>query len=186
MRPCYNKTMRTREFKRPARDIVIIMHNIRSIYNVGAILRTAECLGVTTVYATGYTPNLDLRTDGTCRPLLLHVKLKLQQELHRAALGAEQLVDFRAEPNIYALLDTLKNQHYAITALEQTDTAIALPNYLPPQKTALLLGEEVHGISPDLLKRCQVSLEIPMFGQKESYNVSVATGIALYSLIMHD
>ena len=88
--------MRSREFSRPQRDIVVIMHNIRAVYNVGAILRTADCLGVSKVYATGYTPNLTTASDGSGQPILPHIKLKLQHELHRSALGAETTVPFIA------------------------------------------------------------------------------------------
>ena len=176
------KTMRSREFSRPQRDIVVIMHNIRAVYNVGAILRTADCLGVSKVYATGYTPNLTTASDGSGQPILPHIKLKLQRELHRSALGAETTVPFIAAPDINALLDKLKSDGYTITALEQSERAISLADYQTPAKTALLLGEEVRGITPELLAECSVVLELPMFGQKESYNVSVATGIALCSL----
>lgn len=176
------KTMRSREFSRPQRDIVVIMHNIRAVYNVGAILRTADCLGVSKVYATGYTPNLTTASDGSSQPILPHIKLKLQRELHRSALGAETTVPFIAAPDINALLARLKSDGYTITALEQAERAINLADYQAPAKTALLLGEEVRGITPELLAECPVVLELPMFGQKESYNVSVATGIALYSL----
>lgn len=174
--------MRSREFSRPQRDIIVIMHNIRAVYNVGAILRTADCLGVSKVYATGYTPNLTAASDGSGQPILPHVKFKLQHELHRSALGAETTVPFTTAPDINALLAKLKSNGYTITALEQAERAVNLADYQAPAKTALLLGEEVHGIAPELLAKCQVVLELPMFGQKESYNVSVATGIALYSL----
>ena len=67
-------------------------------------------------------------------------------------------------------------------ALEQAKNSIMLPEFQPPEKFALLLGEEVHGITPELLENCQFTVEIPMFGQKESFNVSVATGIALFGM----
>lgn len=174
--------MKSREFDKPARDIVIIAHNIRSIQNVGAILRTAECLGVSAVWATGYTPNLESMTDGSNAPLLPHVREKLARHLHTSALGAEQIVSFHHHDNINELLNNYRQKGYRIVGLEQNDRSISLPDYQPSDKIALLLGEEVHGLTPQLISQCDDLIEIPMFGQKESYNVAVATGIALYHL----
>ncbi|MDO4271795.1 MAG: TrmH family RNA methyltransferase [Candidatus Saccharibacteria bacterium] len=176
--------MRSREFNKPAREIIVIANNIRSIQNVGSILRTSDCLGINRVYATGYTPNLDYRTDGSNLPLLPHVREKLARELHRAALGAEVTVPFSYHTNVDQLLCKLKNSGYTLVGLEQAPNSIALPDYQPPIKVALLLGEEVHGLTPELMSQCDQLLEIPMFGNKESYNVAVATGIALYSLAL--
>ena len=77
----------------------------------------------------------------------------------------------------------LANNHLPLIALEQSPSSIMLPEFSPPSEFALLLGEEVHGIAPELLARCDHTVEIPMFGQKESFNVSVAAGIALYELL---
>lgn len=174
--------MKSRTFVKPDRQIVIIAHNIRSIQNAGSILRTANCLGIGKVYASGYTANLTTRTDGSNLPLLPHVKDKIIHELHRSALGAEKLVKLEYATNVFDLIESLKGQGFTIVGLEQADQAVSLQDYLPPSKLALLLGEEVHGLTPKLMVTCDTLLEIPMFGDKESYNVSVATGIALYQL----
>lgn len=176
--------MRSRTFAKPARQIVIVAHNIRSIQNVGSILRTANCLGVGKVYTSGYTANLTTRTDGSDLPILPHVKDKIIHELHRSALGAEKLVKLEYATNVFGLIESLKGQGFTIVGLEQAARSVSLQDYLPPSKLALLLGEEVHGLTPKLMTTCDVLLEIPMFGDKESYNVSVATGIALYQLVM--
>ena len=176
--------MRSRNFNRPGRNIVVIAHNIRSVQNAGSILRTADCLGVQRVYASGYTPNLDRRTDGSNLPLLPHVHDKLSRELHHAALGAEQTVPFCYSTNVIELIRELRSQDYRIVGLEQDQRSIPLPDYQPNDKIALLLGEEVHGLTSELRELCDDLIEIPMFGAKESYNVSVATGIALYELTM--
>lgn len=176
--------MKSRTFVKPDRQIVIIAHNIRSIQNVGSILRTANCLGIGKVYASGYTANLTTRTDGSNLPLLPHVKDKIIHELHRIALGAEKLVKLEYATNVFDLIESLKGQGFTIVGLEQADQAVSLQDYLPPSKLALLLGEEVHGLTPKLMVTCDTLLEIPMFGDKESYNVSVATGIALYQLVV--
>ena len=106
--------MRSRSFVKPGRDIVVIAHNIRSIQNVGAILRTAECLGVRQVYATGWTPNLERSSDGSYLPLLPHIKAKLAGQLHHTALGAEQYVRLTARPDILDLVKSLKKSGYYI------------------------------------------------------------------------
>lgn len=174
--------MRSRDFTRPNRQIVVLAHNIRSIQNVGAILRTADCLGVDKVYASGYTPNLTTRTDGSNLPILPHVRNKIASELHRSALGAELSMQFTYSTDIVELINELKGDGFVVVGLEQNDRAISLPDYRPSQKIALLLGEEVHGLTDTLIEQCDDLIEIPMFGHKESYNVSVATGIALYQL----
>ena len=174
--------MRSREFRRSDRQIVVLLHNIRSVQNVGSILRTCECLGANQCYATGYTPNLQYATDGSNTPILPHVRAKLARELHRSALGAEERVSLDYSDSIDNLIKSLHDQNYRIVGLEQNERSISLPDYQPPQKIALLLGEEVHGLTDNLIGQCDDLIEIPMFGQKESYNVAIATGIALYQL----
>ena len=174
--------MRSRSFVKPGRDIVVIAHNIRSIQNVGAILRTAECLGVRQVYATGWTPNLERSSDGNYLPLLPHIKTKLTGQLHHTALGAEQYVQLTAHPDVLDLIKSLKKSDYYIVGLEQSPASVPLDQFRPPDKLALLLGEEVRGLDATLQNICDQLIELAMFGHKESYNVSVATGIALYYL----
>jgi rRNA methylases len=156
-------------------EIVIILHNIRSILNVGSIFRTAEGFGIKKIYLTGYTPNPESG--------LPHVREKISKQLHKTALGAEDLVKYEYNSNVVKIITSLKKQSYKIVGLEQDEKSVMLPDYRPNQsKIALLLGEEVNGIDPELRKVCNDIIEIPMFGQKESFNVSVATGIALYHL----
>lgn len=174
--------MRSRDFEKPDRQICLIAHNIRSVNNVGSILRTADCLGVLKVYATGYTANISTRTDGSNLPLLPHVKDKLLKQLHSVSLGAEKTIDFQYHDNIYQLIDQLKNDGYLIIGLEQTEQSINLTDYQPADKIAVLLGEEVKGITSQLIDCCDKLIELAMYGNKESYNVSVATGIVLYYL----
>lgn len=156
--------------------IILIAHNIRSTHNVGAIFRTAEGFGVSKIVLSGYTPYPAVKND----PRLPHIAEKLTQQIHKTALGAESLVPFIYQdiPD----LASLKQSGYRIVGLEQDQRAILLPNYPPQEKLALLLGEEVAGLTPDLRNQCDDLVEIPMQGQKESFNVSVATGIALYGL----
>jgi tRNA G18 (ribose-2'-O)-methylase SpoU len=156
-------------------EIIVIIHNIRSILNVGSIFRSSEGFGVQKIWLTGYTPNP--------KSGLPHVQQKLAEKLHKTALGAENLVKFDYDPDIVKTTTLLKQQGWRIVGLEQDEKSILLPNYkAPSNKIALLLGEEVHGLTPELRQLCDDLIEIPMFGQKESFNVAVATGIALYHL----
>ena len=157
-------------------DIIVIAHNIRSTHNVGAIFRTAEGFGISKIILSGYTPYPKIPHD----PRLPHISEKLTSQIHKTALGAEELVPF--EYIELPPLSDLKENGYRIVGLEQADRSIALKEYTSPDKVALLIGEEVHGIEQELLEQCQDIIEIPMVGKKESFNVSVATGIALYAL----
>ena len=157
-------------------EIVVIAHNIRSTHNIGAIFRTCEGFGASKIIISGYSPYPTTPNDTR----LPHITEKLTQQIHKTALGAEAMVPFEHQesPN----LQSLKDQGYKIVGLEQNNHSVLIQNYQKPSKIALLLGEEVHGITDDLIKSCDDLIEIPMVGQKESFNVSVAAGIALYAL----
>lgn len=156
--------------------ITLVLHNIRSTHNVGSIFRTAEGLGVDKIIISGYTPYPRLKQRD---PRLPHIVDKLDQQIHKTALGAEKLVNFAQFDNYEDWLNTLK---IPLIALEQSSSSTKLSEYAPPEEFALVLGEEVNGVPNEILTRCQDIIEIPMFGQKESFNVSVACGIALYDL----
>lgn len=173
--------------------ITVIAHNIRSTHNVGSIFRTCEGMGVAKLILSGYTPypDLSLQSDApTCAyiddeirttdPRLPHIREKITRDIHKTALGAETLVPFEYHDDITKWFD--RNQ-LPIIALEQSPRSVALASFQPPDSFALLLGEEVHGIEAELLDRCDYIVEIPMYGKKESFNVSVATGIALYAML---
>ena len=157
-------------------EIIVIAHNIRSTHNVGAIFRTAEGFGISKILLTGYTPYPTLPADTR----LPHISLKLTNQIHKTALGAEAIVPFEYSEALD--LAALKEAGYRIVALEQADRSIDITTYASPDKIALLLGEEVEGITDELLAQCDDILEIPMAGKKESFNVSVAAGIAMYQL----
>lgn len=157
-------------------EIIVIAHNIRSTHNVGAIFRTAEGFGVTKIILSGYTPYPLLARDTR----LPHIANKLTAQIHKTALGAETMVPFTYQET--PELQQLKAAGFTVVGLEQDERSLILPSYNAPQKVALLLGEEVEGITSELRNECDELIEIPMHGQKESFNVSVATGIALYAL----
>ena len=157
------------------KKLIVILYNIRSSYNVGAILRTCDALGVDRVYFTGYTPFLDKG--------LPHEQAKLAKQIHKTALGAEQTVNWQRADDIATLISQLQADGVRVVALEQGSHSHNLAaGYQPDYNMALILGEEVHGIPPAILRQCDELLEIPMCGQKESFNVSVAAGIALWEL----
>lgn len=160
------------------RDIVLIAHDIRSCHNVGSLLRTAEGLGITTVYLTGYTPYPTKQNDSR----LPHIAEKLTKQISKTALGAENTIAWEQSDNIEPILAKLKTDGYVLTGLEQTKDSTLLHEYQPPVKVALLLGREVEGIDPEILKLLDKTLEIPMFGSKESFNVVQAAAMSLYHL----
>ena len=156
------------------KQLKVIFYNIRSTYNVGAILRTCDCLGVSEVIFTGYTPFFDKG--------LPYEQEKLRKQIHKTALGAEETLNWR-RAEINDAIAELKEQGFAVLALEQGENSLNLADSPElPEKLALILGEEVHGIPAELLSRCDHLLEIPMLGKKESFNVSVAAGIALWEI----
>ena len=160
-------------------EIIVIIHNIRSTHNVGAIFRSCEGFGVSKIILSGYSPYPKLPIDDR----LPHIYNKLTDQIHKSALGAETMVPFeyQATPDFAEL----KKQGYSIVGLEQDDRSSMLPAFKAPSKLALVLGEEVKGITNDLRDICDYLIEIPMRGQKESFNVSVAAGIALYQLAIN-
>lgn len=152
-------------------NLVLILHNIRSVYNVGAIFRTADAAGVEKIYLTGYTPS-PLDRFG-----------RVRKDITKTALGAEKSVSWEQETEVHKVMKFIKSAGYKIVALEQAENSIDYKNFKSADKTALILGEERHGITDDILKQCAAIIEIPMRGQKESLNVSVATGIALFRIL---
>ena len=157
-------------------EIIVIAHNIRSTHNIGSIFRTSEGFGVKKIIISGYSPYPRLPIDNR----LPHISEKLTSQIHKSALGAETMVPF--EYIEFPDFKSFKEQGFRIVGLEQNQKSIILNEYKPPDKIILLLGEEVHGITDDLISQCDDLIEIPMSGKKESFNVSVAAGIALYAL----
>ena len=158
------------------REIIVIAHNIRSTHNVGAFFRTADGFGISKIIFSGYTPYPTLEDDTR----LPHFADKITRQIHKTARGAEVMVPFERyeDPPIA----DLKKQGFSIVGLEQDSRSVMLPDYEVPDKVALFLGNEIDGIYPEFRDQCDALVEIPMHGGKESFNVSVATGIALYHL----
>ena len=159
------------------REIILIAHNMRSCHNVGSLLRTAEGLGVGKVYLTGYTPFPIGQADDTRLP---HLAAKIDKQIHKTALDAEHQLAWEQLSTIEPLIARLKADGFTVMAIEQAANSIALPDFSAPDKIALLTGREVEGVEPEVLALCDGVLEIPMFGQKESFNVVQAAAMALY------
>ena len=165
-------------------ELILSLHNIRSCYNVGAILRTCEGFGVARVILSGYTPRVHDNS------LLPHLRDKLDREIHKTALGAEDMLDVYSCDDIMAELRSLKERGYQIVGLENNIENVPIYKLgnsrlkeILSDKIVLVLGEEVKGINYSLYDIIDLFIEIPMKGQKESFNVSVAAGIAMYAIM---
>lgn len=158
--------------------LILIAHNLRSSHNVGSLLRTAEGLGVETVYLTGYTPYPMLAGDAR----LPHLAMKIDKQISKTSLGAEKSIDWQHEDEIEPLITKLRKQDFTIAALEQAPGSVKLLDYRAPNKVAIIVGREVEGIEPEVLRLCDEILEIPMSGKKESFNVVQAAAMALYHI----
>jgi tRNA G18 (ribose-2'-O)-methylase SpoU len=135
------------------------------------MFRTADAFGVSKVYLGGYTGS---PFDKLGKPV---------KEIAKTALGAEKTIPWEKIPQTWRLLERLKKEGVQIVALENNvSQAKALAGFLPKFPLALVVGNEVEGLSSDILKRADAVVEIPMRGKKESLNVSVACGVALYAL----
>jgi len=158
---------------------ILILHNIRSVENVGAIFRTADAVGIDKIYLTGYTPT-PLDRFGRKR-----------KDLAKSALGAEEYVVWEQKKNILPLLSKLKQEKYKIIGIEQDEKSIDYkkvsakggPAYGWRGGLAFIVGAEVEGIPKNIIQKCDMIAEIPMRGKKESLNVSVALGVALFRIL---
>jgi len=149
----------------------LILHNIRSTYNVGSIFRTADACGISKIFLTGYTPT---PIDSFSREI---------KTISKTALGAEKNVswEYIFQPNI--LIKKLKKDGVQIIGVEQSQNSTDYKKITVGNSTAFLFGNEVRGLSKQLLDKCDVIAEIPMLGKKESLNISVAVGVALFRIL---
>lgn len=150
---------------------VVIIDNVRSAHNVGSIFRTSDGAGVSRVILVGYTPAPIDRFG------------RIQSEIAKTSLGASEMIPWEALENGRAIEDriaVLKKEGFTIVAVEQTDNSVSLYEFKVPHKVAYILGNEIEGVSAELLSLCDTVVEIPMHGEKESLNVSVAAGIVLF------
>jgi tRNA G18 (ribose-2'-O)-methylase SpoU len=155
--------------RKRSREIFAILPNVRSAHNVGSIFRTADAVGVSKIYLCGVTPVPGQRG-------------RAGRDLAKTALGAEVYLPWEKHSSAAALIKKLKQKKVRVVALEQSKNAIIIGKYRPKFPLAILLGNEVRGIPPRTLRLVDDIIQIPMLGKKESLNVAVAAGIALFHL----
>lgn len=146
------------------KQLFVILHNIRSCFNVGAIFRIADAVGAEKIFLTGYTPSPETNLE----------------KIKKTALGAEKFVNWEKTKHLSKLIDFLKKDRVKIVALETEKNALPYFKFRPKFPLAILLGNEKRGINKKILKKVDIILKIPMFGKKESLNVAVAFGIAAF------
>lgn len=144
--------------------VVVVLDNIRSMHNVGAVFRTADAFLIERIILCGITP----------RPP--------HREIHKAALGATESVVWNYYETIKEAVLDLKTQKYEVLGIEQTDDSVMISDFYvdPTKKYALVLGNEVDGVSDEILKDCDAFIELPQHGTKHSLNVSVCGGIVMW------
>ena len=159
----------------------LVLHRIRSAYNVGSMFRTADALGVDKIFITGYTQSPGKKDYSQ--------QTKAEKMLAKTALGADRFVPWEKQKRIGNLINKLKAKGIVVVALEQDKNSIDCRNLSQLKKQlrnkrglALVVGNETRGIDPRVKKKCEAIVEIPMRGQKESLNVAVAWGIAGFLL----
>lgn len=146
--------------------VVVVLDNIRSCNNIGSVFRTSDALLIQSIYLCGYTatpPNKDI---------------------HKTALDAENSVDWKYFDKTEDAIIHLKNQNFKVFAIEQVDKSIMLPDFEvnTHQKIALVFGNEIKGVQQKIVDICDGAIEIPQYGTKHSFNVSVSAGIVLWDI----
>lgn len=154
-----------------SRSIFLILHNIRSVHNVGGLFRTADAAGVSKIFLVGFTPT---PLDRFGRP---------RKDFAKTSLGAEKTVSWESVKTLGPLVKKLKGEGVQIVGLELAPGALHYKTFKTDVPVALVLGNEVSGLTKKELDLCDTVIQIPMAGKKESLNVGVAGGIALFSLV---
>jgi 23S rRNA (guanosine2251-2'-O)-methyltransferase len=147
------------------KKIAVVLDNIRSRENVGSIFRTADAAGVSKIYLCGITPKPP------------------HEKISKTALGADTYIPWEYCKDTWRLLGKLIKEGNYVIALEKTKNADNIFKIKIKSPTALVVGNEINGLSKNILKHADITAHIPMAGRKESLNVAVATGIALYAII---
>lgn len=158
----------TEEFKQAAKlPVIIILDNIRSQNNVGSVFRTSDAFRIEKIYLCGITSTPENR------------------EVHKTALGAEDAVDWEYVKETRNVVEKLKAEGYRIYAIEQAENTTSLEelNIGLDGKYALVFGNEVKGVQQDIIDRSHACIEIPQFGTKHSFNISVTVGIVLWQIV---
>ena len=150
---------------------ILIIHDIRSVHNVGALFRTADSVGISRIIISGYSPT-PLDRFG-----------RVRSDMAKSALGAELSVPWEYSENIFEKIAEYKKNNYTVIGLEQHEHSIDYKKIQKTENMVFIIGTETTGMESTLLELCDIIAEIPMHGEKESLNVSVATGILLYRVL---
>lgn len=159
--------MNAEEFRQKEKNkIVLVLDNIRSLNNVGSAFRTADAFLIDAIYLCGVTGNPP------------------NKEIEKTALGATETVNWKHFKSTQEAIDELKSKHYYIASVEQAKDAVMLNRFnRPEQPIALVFGNEVYGVEQDIINQSDVCIEIPQYGTKHSFNVSVSMGIVLWEML---
>jgi 23S rRNA (guanosine2251-2'-O)-methyltransferase len=151
----------------PKSPVVLVLDNVRSLHNVGAVFRTADAFALEKIWLCGITG----------RPP--------QREITKTALGSEESVAWEYAPHTTEAINKLRAAGYLVVAVEQTTGSILLPQFrpAPDRPVALVVGNEVFGVDDAVLALCDAAVEIPQFGTKHSLNVGVAAGVVLWDVL---
>ncbi len=158
----------TEEFKEARKlPVTIILDNIRSQNNVGSVFRTSDAFRIEKIYLCGITSTPENR------------------EVHKTALGAEDAVNWEYNRDTLSVVEKLKSEGYLIYSVEQAENSTSLENFqlAPDQKYALIFGNEVKGVQQEVIDQSHGCIEIPQFGTKHSFNISVTAGIVLWQIV---
>lgn len=157
----------SRESPTEMQELIIVLHNVRSMHNVGAAFRNADAFGIKKIILSGFTP------------------VPPRPEISKTAIGAEKHVAWKQSENANKTVASLKNRGYCVIGLEQTEKSRLLTDYKPAtgEKICLIFGNEVTGLDDEVLPLIDTFLEIPQYGHKHSLNVSVTVGVALYAFL---
>ncbi|NND77699.1 MAG: RNA methyltransferase [Flavobacteriales bacterium] len=171
-----NRKLKLDELKRPTLSeyvethkfpVVLVLENVRSLNNIGSMFRTADACGIASIYLAGFT----------AKPP--------HKDINKTAIGATESVDWKYFENITDALDDLKKTDHVVYAVEQTEGSIKLNemDWQTSEKIALVMGNELTGVEQSTIDLCDGTIEIPQFGTKHSFNVSVCAGLVLWDLI---
>ena len=167
--------------------LVGVLDDVRSLYNVGSVFRTADAFRVKAIYLCGITatPEQVMSDDGVT--VIRDCTLKAAQEIHKTALGAEESVEWRYFKTAEEAVKSLKKDGYNVFAVEQAHGSVMLGDFKPQwhdnansRQYAVVLGNEVKGVHQEVIDQCHGCLEIPQYGTKHSLNVSVTGGIIIW------
>lgn len=153
------------------KEAAVLLHNIRSTHNVGSVFRTSDALGISKIYLSGYTP---IPTDKFGRN---------RKDISKVALGAEKSIPWEQVESPEKLIKDLKKKKWQIVCIEQSKDSSDYKKVKIKLPTLFIVGNEVTGTENNILKLCDVVAEIPMMGGKESLNVSVAFGVAMFRML---